>query len=87
MLEGDSLDEFMGNWLQRDKERKMARKAVYVDVIKIGEYRDDSSEEFSMGPAYELKVQLDVRSFEESVALRDELVSLVERFNEERRED
>lgn len=78
MVEEDDL-----NWLQRLKERKMARKPVYVDIIKIAEYRDDSSEGFSTGPAYELKVQLDVRSFEESVALRNELVSLVGRFNEE----
>lgn len=82
MLDGGGLDEFMDSWIKRRKERKMARKPVYVDVIKIIEYRDDSCEEFATGPSYEVKLQLDVKDFDTCVALRGELLSAVEQVNE-----
>lgn len=82
--EGDSLDGLIDNWLERRKEKRMARKPVYVDIVKIIECRDESFEEFSTGPAYEVKLQLDVRDFETCVALRNAVVDLVDRFNGER---
>lgn len=73
IVEGERLDGFM---------EKMPRKAAYVDKVAISEYRDDEFEELSTGPTFIVKVTLDVDTMDHCVALRDELVGLVERFNQ-----
>lgn len=83
IVEGEDLSSLLDDLVARNRERKMSRKNVYVDIIKVIEYRDDSSEEFSTGPSYEIKLQLDVKDFDKCVELRERLIELVERFNEE----
>ena len=83
IVEGEDMSGMLDDWVTRDRRRKMSRKNVYVDTIKVIEYRDESCEEFSTGPSYELKLQLDVKDFDKCVKLRKRLIELVGSFNEE----